>query len=129
MSDTAKKVLIVDDDKQASDNVRNLVKSVGIQCIMASDGYQGLDLLSQNKGLIPVVLLDLMMPGIDGLEFLKAVKVNPEKYGKTSLIIFTNMTSNAVVKEAFDLGACTYLLKSNIDPDGLVKEICKYFDD
>lgn len=128
MSGTNKMVLVIDDDIKEAGNVRNLVNSVDIKCITANSGYEGLNILIQNKGNITVVVLDLMMPGIDGIEFLKAVKNNPEKYGDTNVIILTNMSSNAVIQEAFNAGACAYLLKDEIEKESLVEEICKYFD-
>jgi two-component system response regulator HydG len=128
MPNTNKIVLVVDDDIQAANNVRKLVNSVGIKCLTASGGYEGLNALIENKDQVSVVVLDLMMPGIDGIEFLKAVKNSPEKYGSVNVIILTNMSSNAVIQEAFNAGACAYLLKDEIEKESLTKEICKYFD-
>jgi len=90
------------------------------------DGYQGLDQLAKNIGGIDLVLLDLMMPGVDGLEVLRAVKANPDKYGKMPIVVLTNMTSEAVIKESFDLGSSSYLVKTDLDYQGLVKELSKY---
>lgn len=128
MPNTNKIVLVVDDDIQAANNVRKLVNSVGIKCLTASGGYEGLNALIENKDQVSVVVLDLMMPGIDGIEFLKAVKNSPEKYGSVNVIILTNMSNNAVIQEAFNAGACAYLLKDEIEKESLAKEICKYFD-
>ena len=67
-----------------------------------------------------------MMPGVDGLEVLKTVKNNEEKYGKMPIVILTNMTSESVVKEAFNMGATSYLVKTDLDYEGLIKEINKF---
>jgi CheY-like chemotaxis protein len=75
------------------------------------------------KGL---VLLDLMMPGVDGLEVLRTVKNNEEKYGSFPIVIITNMTSENVIKEAFDLDAVSYLVKTDLDYKGLIKEVDKF---
>jgi DNA-binding NarL/FixJ family response regulator len=48
---------------------------------------------------------------------------NKEKYGKAPVLVLTNMTSERVIKEAFDLGAVAYLIKTEIDSTSLVKEI------
>lgn len=126
MADT-KKILIVEDEVALLDSYSELVESAGYIPMKASDGYQALDMLSNNLDQIDLVLLDLMMPGVDGLEVLKTVKNNEEKYGKMPIVILTNMTSESVVKEAFNMGATSYLVKTDLDYEGLVKELNKFF--
>ena len=126
MSNALKKILIVEDEQGLLDSYAELVKTAGYEVDVALDGYQGLDILSNQLGQIDLVLLDLMMPGVDGLEVLSAVKGNPDKYGKMPIIVLTNMTSDSVIKEAFDSGASSYLVKTDIDYEGLIKELSKY---
>jgi len=126
MSDKGKTILIVEDEKELLDSYKELVESAGYTAMTALDGYQGLDLLSKNIGGVNLVLLDLMMPGVDGLEVLRAVKANPEKYGDMPIVVLTNMTSEAVIKESFDLGSSSYLVKTDLDYQGLVRELSKY---
>jgi len=121
-----KTILIVEDEKDLLESYKELVESAGFNSITAKDGYQGLDILASQLGNINLLLLDLMMPGVDGLEVLKAMKTNKEKYGDIPVVILTNMTSDTVIKEAFDLGASSYLVKIDLDYEGLVKEIEKY---
>lgn len=121
-----KTILIVEDEKDLLDSYKELIESAGYSCMTAGDGYQGLDILSSQLGNINLLILDLMMPGVDGLEVLKAMKSNKEKYGDIPVVILTNMTSDTVIKEAFDLGASSYLVKIDLDYEGLVKEIEKY---
>jgi len=123
-----KKILIIEDEEPLLDSYAKLVEMAGYIVVKASDGYQGLDILANNLDQIDLVLLDLMMPGVDGLEVLKTIKNNEEKYGKMPIVILTNMTSESVVKEAFNLGATSYLVKIDLDYEGLVKELKKFFD-
>jgi CheY-like chemotaxis protein len=67
-----------------------------------------------------------MMPGVDGLEVLRTMRDNEEKYGTVPVVILSNMTSENIIKEAFSLGATSYLVKTDLDYDGLVKEIGKF---
>ena len=122
----AKTILIVEDEKDLLDSYKELIESAGFNCMTAADGYQGLDILSSQLGNINLLILDLMMPGVDGLEVLKAIKSNKEKYGDIPVVILTNMTSDTVIKEAFNLGASSYLVKIDLDYEGLIKEIEKY---
>lgn len=121
----SKKILIIEDEVALLDSYAELVQTAGHIPMKASDGYQGLDMLEKNLDQIDLVLLDLMMPGVDGLEVLKSIKNNEEKYGKMPIIVLTNMTSESVVKEAFNIGATSYLVKTDLDYDGLVKELDK----
>lgn len=122
-----KKILVVEDEKVLLDSYAELVESAGYIPMKASDGYQALDILSNNLDQIDLVLLDLMMPGVDGLEVLKTIKNNEEKYGKMPIVVLTNMTSESIIKEAFNMGATSYLIKTNLDYEGLVKELNKFF--
>lgn len=125
MSET-KRILIVEDEKDLLDSYKELVETAGYDAYAVSDGYQALDTLDKNKGKIDLVLLDLMMPGIDGLEVLRTIKTNTGKYGEMPIVVLTNMTSESIIRETFELGASSYLVKTDLDYDGLVKELGKY---
>ena len=124
--ENTRKILIVEDETPLLDSYAELVETAGYVAMKALDGYQGLDLLANNLDQIDLVLLDLMMPGVDGLEVLKTIKNNEDKYGTMPIIILTNMTSESVVKEAFNMGATSYLVKTDLDYEGLVKELDKF---
>lgn len=121
-----KTILIIEDEQDLLNSYKELIESAGFNSMIALDGYQGLDILASQLGNIDLLLLDLMMPGVDGLEVLKAIKTNKEKYGDIPIVILTNMTSDTVIKEAFDLGASSYLVKVDLDYESLIKEIDKY---
>ena len=125
--DTEKKnILIVEDEYDLRESYKELVATAGFNVLLAEDGYKGLDCLARNVGQIDLVLLDLMMPGVDGLEVLRVVNDNHDKYGEMPIIVLTNMTSDKVIQSAFDLGASSYLVKADVDYDGLRKELEKY---
>jgi two-component system, chemotaxis family, sensor kinase CheA len=126
MSKDSNVVLIIEDEKDSLKKHEHLVKSSGYIPFVASNGYTGLEILSKNVGLVDIVLLDLFMSEIDGLEVLRAIRTNPKKYGEVPVIILTNMTSEAIIKEAFQLGACSYLLKEQVDKASIIEELRKY---
>ncbi|HKM19881.1 MAG TPA: response regulator [Candidatus Dojkabacteria bacterium] len=121
-----KRILVVEDEKDLLESYKELIETAGYDALAVSDGYQALDALDKNKGKIALVLLDLMMPGIDGLEVLRTITSNKEKYGEMPIVILTNMTSESIIRETFELGASSYLVKTDLDYDGLVKELGKY---
>jgi CheY-like chemotaxis protein len=126
MEGSKKKILVIEDNEDLINSYIEALESGGYDTFKALDGYQGLDIMSKNLGNIDLVLLDLMMPGVDGLEVLRTVKDNEDKYGKLPIVILTNMTSENVIKEAFSLGATSYLVKTDLDYEGLIKEVSKF---
>jgi DNA-binding response OmpR family regulator len=121
-----KTVLIVEDNEDLLNSYEETLNREGYNTFKALDGYQALDTMAKNIGSIDLILLDLMMPGVDGLEVLRTMRDNEEKYGTVPVVILTNMTSENVIKEAFSLGATSYLVKTDLDYNGLVKEIDKF---
>lgn len=126
MQKQIKKILVIEDENALLDSYSEIIDSAGFTALKAIDGYHGLDMLSRNLGQIDLVLLDLMMPGVDGLEVLQTIKNNEDKYGSMPIIILTNMTSESVIKEAFNAGASSYLVKADLDYEDLIKELNKF---
>ena len=126
MAKEDKTVLIIEDNEDLINSYAESLESVGFKAIKALDGYQGLDIMSKEVGNIDLILLDLMMPGVDGLEVLRTVKEDTDKYGEAPTVVLTNMTSENVIKEAFTLGATSYLVKTDLDYEGLIKEVNKF---
>ncbi len=123
MKDNKHVILVVEDEGALLDSYAEIVEDAGMSAMKAPDGYKGLDTLAENKGVIDLVLLDLMMPGIDGLDVLKSIREDAGKYGKMPIIVLTNLSSERVIKEAFERGANGYLMKTELDPDQIMIEI------
>lgn len=126
MSKDSNAVLIIEDEKDLLEKHSKIIESGGYFCIKFSNGQKGLEYLSKNRGVIDIVVLDLFMKGLDGLDVLRAIKGNPSKYGELPVIILTNVASEGIIKEAFEYGASSYLLKNQIENGGLTEELGKY---
>lgn len=122
---SVKKILIIEDESALLDSYSEVLTSSGLTTVKTSDGYKGLEALKKEPDSFSLILLDLMMPGMDGLEVLRTIKGDKEAYGDASVIILTNMTSDKVIKEAFDLGAVSYLIKSELEYTDLISEVKK----
>lgn len=116
-------VLIVDDEPALLDSYAEIVESESFTTLKAADGYKCLDVLASNKGIVDIVLLDLMMPGMDGLEVLKTIRQDSGKYGTMPVMVLTNLSSERVIKEAFERGANGYLMKTEVEPEQVLSEI------
>ncbi len=129
MAKSDKTVLVVEDEKELLESYQEIIETAGYNVIGVTDGYQALDVLGKRHKEVDLILLDLMMLGVDGLEVLKAIRVDKEKYGEAPVIILTNMTSESVIRESFNLGASSYLVKADLDYQGLTKELERYLGD
>ena len=123
MKDNKQVILIVEDETPLLDSYVEILEDGGFTALKAADGYKGLEVLEANKSIVDLVLLDLMMPGMDGLDVLKQVRGNPGKYGEMPIMVLTNLSSERVIKEAFSRGANGYLLKTELEPDQVIAEI------
>jgi CheY-like chemotaxis protein len=118
-----KKILIVDDEPDLRMMFKDILSTFGYDLQEAADGVECLEKLSHEK--YDLILLDLMMPKMDGMEALARIKQDPQKYGKSPVLILTNLTSDVAIKEGFERKADGYLIKTELTPEQVVKEIEK----
>ena len=120
MNPTGKKILLVEDEDFIRElYVRQLSKE-GFLIKSASDGQTGLEMLKTES--FDLLLLDIMLPGMNGLQLLREFKTqNPNS--KMITILLTNLGQEAVIKEGFELGAQAYLIKASYTPDQVVAEV------
>jgi len=119
-----KKVLVVDDDQYIRDVYRELLEGEKYQVETAVDGQEGL--LKAQEGGFDLILLDVMMPKIDGLGVLKALQKNPPKRENKAIILLTNLAYDKVMDRAMRNGAKSYLIKSEMNPDQFLQNIKKF---
>lgn len=120
MNPVAKKILLVEDEDFIRElYVRQLTKA-GFFVKSAPDGQTGLNTLKTEQ--FDLLLLDIMLPGMNGLQLLREFKTN---YPTSPMItiMLTNLGQEAVIKEGFELGAQAYLIKASYTPDQVVTEV------
>lgn len=116
--DQSKKVLLIEDEVFISDLYKRILNDAGIMVEEAFDGEQGLQ-KAKEEG-VGVILLDIMLPGLNGIEVLRRLKSDAAT-SQIPVVLLTNLGQPSVVKMAFDLGAQGYLLKVKTSPAALVK--------
>lgn len=124
--DGQRRILIIEDEAPLLHSYGELLEGVGYAVVLADNGNDGLSILSSNVGNIDLVIVDLMMPGIDGLDVLRAIDKDHDKYGSMPIMVLTRMKNEAIVREAFELGVSSYLVKTDTDAAGLLKEVDKF---
>jgi DNA-binding response OmpR family regulator len=105
---SSKTVLIVDDDPGILLSLDFLMKKAGFTVLVARDGDEALQLVADH--LPDAILLDIMMPGVDGYEVCKTVKSNP-KWSHAKIIMLSAKSRDTDIAKARELGADQYITK------------------
>jgi CheY-like chemotaxis protein len=113
-----KTVLIVEDDNDLRDAYVMILQSEGIDTQSAENGQVALDKIN-TLGNPGVIFLDLRMPVMDGLEFLK--QYDAPEHPDTVVIVFSNYDAKNEIDMAYELGAQRYVLKARAAPKELIR--------
>jgi len=111
-------ILVVDDTRVSREPLAKLLRREGYKAVCASDGLEALSTMKANPP--DLVLLDLMMPNMDGLSFLRAMRKDAW-WKSLPVIVFTAASSPNYVAEAKALGVLDVIFKPSVD--GLVSSI------
>lgn len=115
------RILIVDDDPHHGDMYQTKFQNNGYTVDIAPDGVQGLLKIYQNRP--DIILLDVLMPKVNGLDFLAKLKSNA-KTNTIPVILLTNINgSEEDVQKGLHLGAVAYLVKSKYTPMEILEKV------
>lgn len=103
-----KKILVVDDDPYILMSLEFLMKKNGYDVMVARNGTEALEIVE--KQLPDVVLLDIMMPDVDGYEICRHIKAS-KKLKDAKVVFMSAKTKEADIKKGYDLGASLYITK------------------
>ncbi len=115
------KLLSVDDSRVVRKIMRGAAEVLDYELLEAEDGIQGLEVMAENYQDIAVILLDWNMPRMNGLEFLQAVKGNPDYRGIPVMMVTTETERDSIIT-AIQEGAANYMVKP-FTMEELVKNI------
>ena len=123
-----KEILIVDDEPGIVVPVQFLMEQQGYRVMTANRGEDALDLIYQYKP--DLVLLDIMLPGIDGYELCEIIRLNPD-YRNIKMIFLTALGREVEIAKGLTLGADAYITKpfSNAELVAKAKEILEKTDE
>jgi len=107
------KVLVVEDDVLISRMYKKVFQSERYEVFVAENGQVGLDLARTIEPTI--ILLDILMPKLNGMQMLQQLKADP-KIAKIPVVILTNLAGTADAEKALGLGAVKYIIKSEHKP-------------
>ena len=119
------KVLVVEDDPDSLEIVTRMLERSGHSTIPASNGWEGL--LALDAHHIDVIVLDLMMPGMNGNAFLRIVR-NDQRRRSLPVIILTALNSGDALRSVAELGVQEWLLKADYTSQQLINAVERLSD-
>ena len=118
------KILIVEDDPALQRLTFNTLQLGGYQLEVAQDGKEALEKVVTFQP--DLILLDIVMPQVNGIEVLVSLKTNPETE-KILIVVFTNAYAGKSIESAKSLGVTDFWVKSDTEPDALLQRVADIF--
>lgn len=115
------KILCAEDEIDIRENIVDILQDEGFDVLSASDGVEAFEILGQNSD-IGLVVSDIMMPNLSGLELLKKVRESQASYCNVPFILLTALSTKKDLIEGSNMGANDYIVKP-IDFDILIAKI------
>jgi DNA-binding response OmpR family regulator len=116
----AKKILIVEDEKILAEMYEESFRQHGFDVSVASSAEQGITVAKREKP--DIVLLDILLPVGNGIAFLRA-KSNDPAIALIPVVVFSNYDDPETKREASELGALDYLLKTSFTPQQIIERV------
>lgn len=116
----AKKILVIEDDKFLRELIVRKLSDDGFTTSEAIDGEEGIKKIREEKP--DLILLDLILPSIDGFEVLSQIKED-ESLKSIPVIILSNLGQKEEVEKGLKMGAVDYLIKAHFTPGEIIEKI------
>lgn len=117
-------LLVIEDDLYTRDLYHEILTEAGFAVSTAADGLEGMQKIVE--GGFDMILLDAMIPKIDGLSILMRMQHEQPKKPNGPIVMLTNLARDAVLKQALAAGAMACLIKTDFNPDQLVQKIKEF---
>lgn len=115
-----KKIIIAEDEPILIEMYKLYFERAGYEVLKADNGRECIDFVKKEKP--DIILLDILMPKLDGWEVLKQLKTDPETK-QIPILVFSNLGQTQEVQKGLDLGADDYVVKSNVTPKELLEKV------
>jgi len=121
MGGKKKRVLVIEDEEDIRDLYVELLQDAGYEVDSAVDGEIGSK--KMKAGGWDLILLDIVMPQMDGLTVLDLLKNNPPMKANGPIILLTVLAQDNMIHKGLERGAVGYLIKSEVTPDQVLEEV------
>ena len=116
-------ILVIDDEQDTRIMVERLLVGWGHKALLANTGEEGLAMLAEEKP--DLIIVDFMMPGINGVEFIRQLRAN-ERTLKIPAILYTAVADPAFTNYILETGANEIWVKGRVEIEDMRKVIAKY---
>lgn len=120
------KIILIEDDPFLHKIYKNSLVNAGYIVLSAKDGEEGLNLIKGNTDS-SLILLDLILPKVNGIDILKELKKEPITRN-LSVIVLSNLNEEGIREDALKLGASAYLVKADTTPQQIIETAKQYID-
>ncbi|MBI2036121.1 response regulator [Candidatus Microgenomates bacterium] len=120
------RLLLADDEAYTRELYEELLKGEGYDVVAVADGEAAF--LEAVKGGFDLILLDIIMPKKDGVTFLKEYKTLKPQKPNGQIVMLSVLGEDAIIKTCLELGAAGFLIKSELTPDQVIKEVQGYLE-
>jgi len=124
MTKKKKKILLIEDDTFLSHMYELKFVAEGFDVSVAHDGLEGLEMVKKN--MPDIILLDIILPKMDGWDFLKKLRADLAA-STPPVILLTNLGQSNDVKKGMSMGVVDYLIKAHFTPSEVVQRIKQVF--
>lgn len=120
-----KRILIIEDEVDLRNLYVQILQKENFAVDSAIDGEEGYSKLSKKE--YDLILLDIILPKIDGLQMLDKLKLDG-KHITGKIVLLTNLSQDLVISKAVDYGISGYMVKSDLTPDQIVQEVKSHLE-
>lgn len=118
-----KKILLIEDDSFISQMYSMKFRRTEFDFLVAKDGAEGLEMIKNQKP--DLILLDIILPEIEGFEILRMIKENPE-LNAIPVVLLTNLGQQDNIQKGMAMGAKDYIIKAHYTPQEVVDKVTSY---
>ncbi|RJQ37783.1 response regulator [Candidatus Parcubacteria bacterium] len=122
--DAERAILVVEDDSLLADLLERKLKQEGFVCHVAVNTREAAQILGTER--IDLILLDLVLPGVDGISYLKKLKAD-SAHRDIPVIIISNLLQEEEIRRGKAAGAVDYITKASTTPQGIVRRVRSFF--
>jgi DNA-binding response OmpR family regulator len=125
MADAQKTILLVEDEPLLANLLKQRLEKENFKVLHASDGEEGLKVLKTSQP--DLILLDIILPKISGFELMERLRSDPA-FGKSPIVIISNLGQESDVEKGKVLGAIGYFVKAKMSIEDLVKRVKSFLN-
>ncbi len=121
-------ILVIEDEQALQDAIQIKLKKAGYTVLFAMTAERGLEIIKSNSKLPDLIWLDLLLPGMGGLQFLEVLRENPD-WKDVPVMVASVSASPEKIQRAFHLNVVDYIVKSQYRLEDIINRVNTIFEE